>query len=77
MLVSDHHGMRFAADRLAVPGNVLWQGVCAEWCLGAPETEINKIGDAILETIVQYGGSRHTEKPQIPVQSPLFSQNNR
>jgi predicted ATPase len=78
MLVSDHHEwVRFAADRLAVPGNVLWQGMCAEWCLGAPETEINRIGDAILETIVQYGGSRHTEKAQIPVQSPLFSQINR
>ena len=34
MLISDHHEwIRFAADRLAVPGNVLWQGMCAEWCL--------------------------------------------
>jgi len=76
MLVSDHHEwVRFAADRLAVPGNVLWQGMCAEWCLRClTEADINRIGDAILETIVQYGGSRHTEKPQIPVQSPLFSQ---
>jgi predicted ATPase len=75
MLVSDHHEwVRFAADRLAVPGNVLWQGMCAEWCLRClTEAEVNKIGDAILATIVEYGGSRHTEKPQIPVQSPLFS----
>jgi hypothetical protein len=47
MLVSDHHEWtRFAADRLAVPGNVLWQGLCAEWCIRCfPETEANKLGD--------------------------------
>jgi predicted ATPase len=75
MLVSDHHDwIRFAADRVAVVGGVFWQGMCAEWCrVCLPETEANKLGDAILETLVQYGGSRHTEKPQVPVQPPLFS----
>jgi predicted ATPase len=74
MLVSDHHEwIRFAADRLAVPGNVLWQGLCAEWCLRClPETEANKLGDAILEIIVRYGGSVHVELCQVPFQRPLF-----
>ncbi len=74
MLVSDHHEwVRFAADRLSVPGNVLWQGMCAEWSLRClTEVEVNKIGDAILGMIVQYGGTQHTEKPQIPIQSTLF-----
>jgi predicted ATPase len=75
MLLSDHHEwVRFAADRLAIAGNVLWQCACAEWCLRClPESESNKIGDSILEMIVQYGGSRHIEKAQIPTQTPLFS----
>jgi hypothetical protein len=74
-LIGDHHEwVRYAADRLSVPGDVLWQGMCAEWSLRCiSETERNKLGDAILETIVQYGGSRHLEKPQIPVQTPMFS----
>ena len=73
MLLQDHHEwIKYAADHLAVTGNVLWQGMCAEWCLKClPEHEANKLGDAILETIVQYGGSRHTERPQIPTQSTL------
>jgi predicted ATPase len=74
MLVSDHHEwIRFAADKLAVRGEVLWQNMCAEWatkCL--PIEEANKIGEHILAIIVQYGGSRHTEQPQIIVQSRLF-----
>jgi predicted ATPase len=75
MLVSDHHEwVRFAADRLAVPGNVLWQGMCAEWATNClPASDANTLGDAILEMIVQYGGTRHTERPQIPVQPPLFN----
>jgi hypothetical protein len=59
--------------RLAVPGNVLWRVMCAERCLRCPEElEVNKVGDAILEAIVQYGGTRHREKSHVPVQSPLF-----
>ena len=74
-LMTDHHEwVRFAADRLAVPGTVLWQGMCAEWCHRClPENERNGIGDAILEMIGLYGGSQHTQRPQIPIQSPLFN----
>lgn len=74
-LMTDHHEwIRFAADRLAVPGTVLWQGMCAEWCLRClPENERNRIGDAILEMIVLNGGSQHTQRPQMPIQSPLFN----
>jgi predicted ATPase len=74
MLLSDHHEwIKYAADRLAVTGAVLWQGMCAEWSRTVlPLTEANKFGDAILDTIVRYGGSRHTERPQIPTQSNLF-----
>lgn len=47
--------------------------MCAERCLGClEELEVNKVGDAILETIVQYGDTGHTEKSQVPVQSPLL-----
>jgi hypothetical protein len=74
-LIGDHHEwVRFAADRLSVPGDVLWQGMCAEWSLRCiSETDRNKLGDAILGTIVQYGRSRQLEKPQIPVQTHMFS----
>jgi predicted ATPase len=74
VLLSDHHEwVKYAADRLAVTPAVLWQGMCAEWCRTTlPHYEANKIADAILETIVQYGGSRHTQKPAIPVQTPIF-----
>ena len=74
MLVTDHHEwVRFAADRLAVPGNVLWQGMCAEWSLRCfPQKEADELADAILAAIVQYGGTRPTEKPNIPIQTPLF-----
>ena len=69
-LVKDHHEwVKFAADRLAVTGDVLWQAMCAEWsvrCL--PPHEAEKIRDAILSTIVQHRGSRHTEKAPIPMQ---------
>lgn len=73
MLLSDHHEWtKYAADRLSVTGQVLWQGMCAEWSLRClPAHEANKIGDAILATIVEYGGTRHTQQPQIPVQIPL------
>jgi hypothetical protein len=78
MLVSDHHEwVRFAADRIAVRGDVLWQNMCAEWathCL--PTHEANKIGESVLATIVQFGGSRHTEQPQVPIQSRLFPKYN-
>lgn len=73
-LVKDHHEwVKYAADRLAVTGDVLWQAMCAEWserCL--PKHEANKIGDAIYATIVQHGGSRHAEKAPIPTQSTLL-----
>jgi len=74
MLLSDHHEwVKYAADRLAVTGTVLWQGLCAEWCLkGLDAHEANKIGDAILAAIVQYGGSQHTQRPQVPIQTGLF-----
>lgn len=73
MLLSEHHEwIKYAADRLSVTGQVLWQGMCAEWCIRClPAAEANKIGDAILATIVEYGGTRHVEQPQIPVQIPL------
>jgi len=73
-LLSDHHEwVKYAADRLAITSAVLWQSMCAEWCRTVlPQTEANKIGDAILDTIVQYGGSRHTERPAIPVQTSIF-----
>jgi predicted ATPase len=73
MLLSDHHEwVKYTADRLAVTGMVLWQGMCAEWSrVVLPLNEANKIGDAILETIVQYGGSRHTERAAIPTQSRI------
>ena len=75
MLLQDHHEwVKYAADRLAVTGNVLWQGMCAEWCLKCfPQHEADKLGDAIMETIVRYGGSRHTERPQVPTQSKFSS----
>ncbi|HTS78825.1 MAG TPA: ATP-binding protein [Bryobacteraceae bacterium] len=78
MVVSDHHEwVKLAADRLAVTGKVLWQSMCAEWCLTClPESEATRIGEAILTTIVEYGGSRHTARPQFPVQSPLFPGSN-
>src|SRR5206468_413458 len=32
-LMSNHHEwIKYAADRLALAGDVLWQGMCAEWC---------------------------------------------
>jgi hypothetical protein len=72
-LVNDHHEwVKYAADRLAVPGNVLWQAMCAEWCVRClPTQEAEKIGDAIYGAIVQNGGSRHVEKAPIPSQSSL------
>lgn len=74
LLVADHHEwVRFAADRLKVRGDVLWQSMCAEWsleCLTA--LEVNAVGEVILEMIVQYGGSSHTHRPAVPVQPPLF-----
>ena len=74
-LVSDHHEwVRYAADRLAVTGNVLWQGMCAEWsthCL--PKSDAANIADAIMEVIVGYGGNRQMERGQILIQSPLFT----
>jgi len=74
MLLRDHHEwVKYAADRLAVTGNVLWQGLCAEWCLMRLDAnDANKIGDVILSTIVQHGGSQHTERPQVPIQTGLF-----
>ena len=55
-LVNDHHEwVRYAADRLAVPGNVLWQGMCAEWaqrCLS--DDDVNQLGDAVFEAIAEY-----------------------
>jgi predicted ATPase len=79
MLVGDHHEwIRFAADRLAVPGSVLWQGLCAEWCRNClSEAEANKLGDAIMEIIVRYGGSIPVELHQAPFQQPLFIGENR
>jgi hypothetical protein len=75
-LVKDHHEwVKYAADRLAVTGDVLWQAMCAEWterCLSKPDA--NKIGDAIYATIVQHGGSRHVEKAPTPTQSTLLPQ---
>jgi hypothetical protein len=72
-LVNDHHEwVKYAADRLAVPGNVLWQAMCAEWCVKClPPHEADKIGDAIYAAIVQNGGSRHVEKAPIPTQSSM------
>jgi predicted ATPase len=77
MLLSDHHEwVRFAADRLAIPGNLMWQRMCAEWCVRClPESETNKLGDVILTTIIEYGGSHHTERPQVPVQARMFNPN--
>jgi hypothetical protein len=73
VLVADHHEwVRFAADRLAVPGSVLWQGMCAEWSLRClPQTEADKLADVITTTIIQYGGTRPVEKSRIPIQAPL------
>lgn len=73
-LVSDHHEwVGLAADRLKVPGDVLWQGMCAEWCVRCCASEVaDKLGEAILQTIIDYGGSRHTQRSQILVQAPLF-----
>src|ERR1035438_3212959 len=73
LLADCHEWVRFAADRIAVTGTVLWQGMCAEWsklCLS--QDEADKLADVILEMIVQYGGSRHIERSSIPIQRPLF-----
>jgi len=79
MLLADHHEwVRYAADRLAVPGNVLWQSMCAEWSLrGLSQNDSNQLADAIMTAILQYGGSRPRERTAIPVQPtlPLISQN--
>lgn len=74
ILLADHHEwVKYAADRLAVTPAVLWQSMCAEWCrMALAPADANKLGDTILETIVQYGGSRHTQRPSIPVQTPIF-----
>jgi len=60
MLVGDHHEwVRYAADRLSVPGSVLWQGMCAEWAKGCfSEDEVNRFGDALFEMIREYGPLR-------------------
>lgn len=72
MLIGDHHEwIRYAADRLAVPGNVLWQGMCAEWAIKCLSIlQANRTGDAVLDAILQYGGSQHVE--QLPPQARLF-----
>lgn len=73
MLLSDHHEwVKFAADRLAVTGDVLWQAMCAEWCLQClSEEERDRIGDALASVIVDYGGTRHVQRPAIPVQTNM------
>ena len=72
MLTGDHHEwVRFSADRLSVAGNVLWQGMCAEWCLKCfSKADANKIGDHIIAAIISKGGSVATE--QGPPQGRLF-----
>jgi hypothetical protein len=72
-LVSDHHDwVKFAADRLKVRGDVLWQCMCAEWSRKcATEQEGLSVGDAIMEAIVRYGGTAHTYMPSKPVQTDL------
>lgn len=73
MLLQDHHEwIKYAADRLAVVGTVLWQAMCFEWCANKMTlAEANKIADSILSTIIDYGGSRHTSRPGVPVQTKL------
>jgi predicted ATPase len=70
-LVRDHHEwVKYAADRLSVAGNVLWQAMCAEWTIRCfPPHEAEKVGDAIMSAIVQAGGSRHVEKAPVPMQT--------
>lgn len=71
MLIGDHHEwIRMAADRLTVTGDVLWQGMCSEWCKHFSPIQANKIGDAILDAILRRGGSQHVE--QIRPQGRLF-----
>jgi hypothetical protein len=75
MLLSDHHDwIGYATSQLSVSNKALWQGMCAEWCLTClAENERNKIADAILDTIVQHGGSRHiTDRTQFMVQQRLL-----
>lgn len=73
MLLNDHHEwIKFAADRLAVTGDVLWQAMCAEWCLRCvSEQDRDRIGEALASVIVDYGGSRHTQRPAVPVQTNM------
>jgi predicted ATPase len=68
MLTADHHEwVRFSADRLSVAGNVLWQSMCAEWCLLCLGIiEANRITDIIVSAIVGRGGAVPVEvvRPQ-------------
>jgi hypothetical protein len=75
MLLSDHHEwIGYVTERLAVSSKALWQGMCAEWCIAClSEGERQKLADAIFETIVQYGGTRHRDRTQIMVQTKLFA----
>ena len=73
LLQNHHEWVKWVADRLSVTGNALWQALCAEWCAKVlSEEDANKIGDAILETIVQYGGSQHTHRPGMLLQPTML-----
>ena len=73
LLQNHHEWVKFAADRLSVTGNALWQAMCAEWCAKViSDEDADKVGDALLETIVLYGGSQHTHKPGVPLQPTMF-----
>lgn len=71
--LGDHHDwVRFAADRLSVRGDVLWQNLCSEWarkCL--TRVAADEIGEAILAAIVQFGGTRLFEQSLMPTQPKL------
>jgi predicted ATPase len=58
MLLGNHHDwVRTAASELVLPGDFLWQAMCAEWarsCLG--QDEVERIGQAVDDAITTRAG---------------------
>ncbi len=52
MLLGDHHDwVRYAANRLLLGGETLWQAMCAEWAANKPQEDVQYICDAIGDAI--------------------------
>jgi hypothetical protein len=59
MLLDDHHEwVRFAATKLLLSGDTLWQAMCAEWATnGLPPQEATKVRLPIEDVLVSSGSS--------------------